>query len=129
MEHFERPARLGPVNGYSHVVAAAGRLVAVSGQLPVDSDGVIVGAGDPLAQARQVFANLEFALAAAGAQRRDVMRLTVFLTDLADLVAFRTARDEFIGQDPAPASSLVQVSGLVLPDARIEVDALAVTPG
>jgi len=56
------------------------------------------------------------------------MRLTVFLTDLADLLAFRTARDEFIGEGPAPASSLVQVAGLVLPEARIEVDALAVTP-
>ena len=63
MEHFERPAGLGPANGYSHVVAAAGRLVAVSGQLPVDGDGAIIGTGDPLAQARQVFANLEFALA------------------------------------------------------------------
>jgi len=128
MEHFERPAGLGPANGYSHVVAATGRLVTVSGQLPVDSEGAIVGAGDPLAQARQVFANLDFALAAAGAQPHEIMRLTVFLTDLADLVAFRTARDEFIGDGPAPASSLVQVLGLVLPEARIEVDALAVTP-
>ena len=128
MEHFERPAGLGPANGYSHVVAAAGRLVTVSGQLPVNSEGSIVGADDPLFQARQVFANLKFALAAAGAQPRDVMRLTVFLTDLADLLAFRTARDEFIGEGPAPASSLVQVAGLVLPEARIEVDALAVTP-
>ena len=54
------------------------------------------------------------------------MRLTAFLTDLAHLDAFRTARDEAIGDGPAPASSLVQVVALVHPGACIEVDALAV---
>jgi enamine deaminase RidA (YjgF/YER057c/UK114 family) len=128
IERFERPPGLGPVNGYSHAVAGAGRLVAVSGQLPVAADGSIVDATDALAQARQVFANLGTALRAAGARPQDVLRFTCFLTDLADLGAVRTARDEFLGDGPLPASSLVQVAGLVLPAARIEIDALAVTP-
>jgi enamine deaminase RidA (YjgF/YER057c/UK114 family) len=127
IERFERPPGLGPVNGYSHAVAGAGRLVAVSGQLPVDAEGSIVDSADGLAQARQVFANLGTALRAAGAGPEDVLRLTYFLTDLADLAAVRTARDEFLGDGPRPASSLVQVAGLVLPDARIEIDALAIT--
>ena len=127
IEHFERPEGLGPVAGYSHVAAGTGRLVAVSGQLPVDATGTVVDPADALAQARQVFANLRTALAAAGAQPGDVLRLTVFLIDLADLTAFRTARDEFVGTGPAPASSLVQISRLVLAEARIEIDALAVT--
>ena len=125
MEHYVRPDGMPPVNGYSHAVAFQGRLVAVSGQVPLDADGQLVGRGDPEAQARQVFANLEAALAAAGASMDHVVKLTVFLTDMADLAAFRKARDEFIRADTPPASSLVQVSGLVSPEFRIEVEALA----
>lgn len=128
IEHFERPDGLGPVSGYSHAVAATGRLVAVSGQLPVDAEGRVVDPSDPLVQARQVFANLTAALAAAGAKPKDVIRLTFYLIDMGDLHAVRSARDEFIGTGPAPASSLVQVGALVLPETRIEIDALAVTP-
>jgi enamine deaminase RidA (YjgF/YER057c/UK114 family) len=128
LEHFERPDGLGPVSGYSHVVAGSGRLVAISGQLPVDADGKVVDPSDPLIQARQVFANLSIALAAAGAKPKDVIKLTFYLTDIGDLHAVRAARDEFLGDSPAPASSLVQVSALVLPETRIEIDALAVTP-
>ena len=125
MEHYVRPDGMPPVNGYSHAVAFQGRLVAVSGQVPHDADGRLVGRGDPEAQARQVFANLEAALAAAGATMDHVVKLTVFLTDMADLAAFRKARDEFIRADTPPASSLVRVSGLVNPEFRIEVEALA----
>ncbi len=123
IEHFERPAGLGPVNGYSHATAGTGRLVAISGQLPMDADGNI--ADDPQTQARQAFANLTIALAAAGAHPADVLRLTVFLTDLADLAAFRTARDEWLQSRTPPASTLVQVTALVNPKAKIEIDALA----
>ncbi len=56
-----------------------------------------------------------------------VVKLTVFLTDLADLADFRRVRDEFITEQAPPASSLVQVSGLVNPAFRVEVEALAVT--
>jgi len=125
MEYYVRPDGMPPVSGYSHAVAFQGRLVAVSGQVPLDADGRLVGRGDPEAQARQVFANLEAALAAAGATMDHVVKLTVFLTDMADLAAFRKARDEFIRADTPPASSLVRVSGLVNPEFRIEVEALA----
>ena len=127
IEHFERPEGLGPSHGYSHAVTGVGRLVAVSGQLPVDRDGVLVDSSNALTQARQVFTNLAVALQAASASPGDILRLTFFLLDLADLDSARTARDEFLAGGPAPASSLVQVAGLVLPGARIEIDALAVT--
>lgn len=127
IEHFERPDGLGPSNGYSHAVAGVGRLVAVSGQLPVDRDGALVDSSDALTQARQVFTNLAGALRAASASPGDLLRLTFFLLDLADLGAVRTARDEFLAGRPAPASSLGRVAGLVLPRARIEIDALAMT--
>jgi len=56
------------------------------------------------------------------------VKLTVFLTDLADLAVFRDVRDEFLAGGPPPASSLVQVAGLVNPAFRVEVEALAVLP-
>ncbi len=127
MQHYVRPDGLPPVAGYSHAVAASGRLVVISGQVPADEDGMPVGLGDPAAQVRQVFENLATALGAAGAQLDQVVKLTVYLTDLDDLPVFRHVRDEYILADRPPASSLVQVSGLVRPEFRIEVDALAVT--
>lgn len=127
INHYEQPDGLAPVNGYSHVTAGTGRLVAVSGQLPVDASGSIVP-GDALAQARQVFANLGTALLAAGAGPADLLRFNYYLIDLADLSAVRAARDEFLGDGPPPASSLIQVAGLVLPGAKLEIDALAVAP-
>jgi reactive intermediate/imine deaminase len=124
-QHHVRPDGLPPVNGYSHAVAFSGRMIAVSGQVPLDGEGRIVGQDDPTAQVRQVFENLKNALAAAGAGMQDVVKLTIYLTDLADLEAFRLVRDEYIAVDKPPASSLVQVSGLVNPAFRVEIDALA----
>ena len=123
-QHHVRPAGLPPVNGYSHAVEFSGRMVAVSGQVPVDGDGRLVGE-DPEAQMRQVFENLRTALAAGGARFDQVVKLTVFLTDLADLDAFRRVRDEYLDLDRLPACSLVRVAGLVHPAFRVEIDALA----
>lgn len=123
-EHYVRPDGLPPVNGYSHAVAFAGRLIAISGQVPLDAQGRLAGT-DPRAQVRQVFENLVTALAAAGAGIEHVVKLTVYLTDMADLAAFRQVRDEYISADNPPASTLVQVSSLANPAFRIEVDALA----
>jgi reactive intermediate/imine deaminase len=125
VRHCVRPAGLPPVNGYSHAVAFSGPLVVISGQLPLDADGQLVGLDDPEAQIRQVFTNLAGVLAAAGASMQDVVKLTVFLTDLEDLATFRRVRDEFVPPDQAPASTLVQVAGLVNPECRVEVEALS----
>jgi reactive intermediate/imine deaminase len=125
MEHYVRPDGLPPVSGYSHAVAFSGRMVVISGQVPADAAGRVVGPGDPAAQVRQVFENLTAALAAAGATMEQVVKLTVFLTDLADLDDFRRVRDEYISASRPPARSLVQVSRLVHPEWRVEIEALA----
>ncbi len=126
-EFYLRPDGMPPDNGYSHVVAFTGRTVIISGQLPLDADGQLAGT-DPEAQLRQVFENLGVALAAAGAGMAQIVKFTVYLTDLADLAAFRRVRDEYLPAGHQPASSLVQVAGLVHPEARVEIEALAVTP-
>jgi reactive intermediate/imine deaminase len=125
MDHYVRPAGMPPANGYSHAVAFSGPTLVISGQVPLDAEGRLVGPGDPRSQLHQVFKNLTTALEAAGATMEQVVKLTVFLTDLADLQAFREVRDEFVSRDRPPASSLVQVSSLVNPAFRVEIEAIA----
>lgn len=121
------PAGVAPGFGYSHVVAATGRLIAISGQVALDESGQLVGPGDPEAQARQVFENLRRCLAAADATFADVVKFTVYVTDLATMAAVHAVRDEYIDTARPPASSAVQVAGLVLPELLLEIDALAVS--
>ncbi|WP_055587917.1 RidA family protein [Peterkaempfera griseoplana] len=128
MRHFVRPEGAPPTNGYSHAVAFTGAVVAVSGQVPVDHEGRLVGEGNAEAQIRQVYANLATALAAAGSSLDHVIKLTVYLTDLQDLPAFRRVRDEHQNPERPPACSLVQVGGLVHPAFRVEIDAWAAVP-
>lgn len=120
------PDGVAPAAQYTHVVLGTGRFVAVSGQLALDADGKLVGEGDPAAQARQVFENLRRCLAAAGATFDEVVKLTYFVTDMAHMPALRAARAEHIPDDRLPASSAVQVAGLVRPEFLMEVEAFAV---
>ncbi|MFE5921342.1 RidA family protein [Streptomyces sp. NPDC056468] len=122
------PDGVAPAAQYTHVVLGTGRFVAVSGQLALDEDGKLVGEGDPAAQARQVFENLNRCLTAAGATFDDVIKLTYFVTDMAHMPALRTARAEHIPDDRLPAASAVQVAGLVRPEFLMEVEAFAVLP-
>ncbi|MFI6034328.1 RidA family protein [Streptomyces sp. NPDC051315] len=120
------PDGVAAATQYTHVVLGTGRFVAVSGQLPLDEDGRPVGAGDPGAQARQVFENLRRCLAAAGATFDDVVKLTYFVTDMAHMPAIRAARAAHIPDDRLPASSAVQVAALVRPEFLMEIEAFAV---
>jgi enamine deaminase RidA (YjgF/YER057c/UK114 family) len=126
LRHVPTPPGVAPGTGYSHVVSGRGRLVAVAGQVALDEHGAVVGVGDPDAQARQVFENLRWCLAAAGAGFADVVKLGVFVTDMAYLPALRTARDAVVDTTRPPASTAVQVAALVRPEFLIEVDAFAV---
>ncbi len=120
------PEGVAPAAQYTHVVLGTGRFVAVSGQLALDEDGKVVGEGDPVAQARQVFENLRRCLASAGATFDDVVKLTFFVTDMAHMAAIRTARAAHIPDDRLPAASAVQVGALVRPEFLMEIEAFAV---
>jgi reactive intermediate/imine deaminase len=125
---FLSPPGLPMPNGYSHVVVApAGRIVHVSGQVPLDADGELVGAGDVAAQTSQVFENLTTALEAAGASWANVVKLGIFLRDVGAIAAVRSVRDEYVDLERPPASTLVEVSSLFRDDVLVEVDAIAVT--
>jgi enamine deaminase RidA (YjgF/YER057c/UK114 family) len=126
LTHVSAPTGVAPGNGYSHVVWGTGRFVAVAGQVALDENGEVVGASDPLTQARQVFANLQRCLAEADATFGDVVKLTYYVTDVANLPAVRIARDEVIDTARPPASTAVQVSALFRPELLLEVEAFAV---
>lgn len=99
----------------------------VSGQIAIDLEGNLVGPGDVRAQTRQVFENLKAILAANGATFADVVKIGTYLTTLDDLAGMREVRSEYLTAEP-PASTAVQVVALVVPEALIEIDLVAVVP-
>ena len=115
-----------PISHYTDAVLAGG-LLFVSGMVAVDGEGSLVGGDDVVAQARQVFANIELVLKAAGVTFAEVVKVTTFLTDIDDRARINPVRQEFFGA-ARPASTLVEVSKLVLPEFLIEVEAVAVLP-
>ena len=126
IEHFNAPQGMQPGTGYSHGVAATGRLVAIAGQVAMDDRGQLVGPSDPKAQAERVFENLRLVLAAAGASFDDVVKFGVFVTDMAILPIVREVRDRYVDTSHPPASTAVQVGALFRPGYLVEIDALAV---
>lgn len=125
------PDALMKPTGYTHVVSVErGRLVFVAGQVALDKDGNVVGKGDLAAQARQVYANLGAALAAAGAAPRDVVKAVTYVVGYqpSQLPALREARQAFFGEAPPPASTLVGVQALAREDFLIEIEVFAVVP-
>jgi reactive intermediate/imine deaminase len=117
------PELAEPVSHYTDAVRA-GDLLFLSGFVPVDGEGRLVGGDDVVAQVRQVFANLAVVLDAADATFADVVKVTVYLTDIADRAAINPVRQEVFGAT-RPASTLVEVSALVTPGAKVEIDAVA----
>src|SRR5438105_1567861 len=116
---------------YTQVVVATGsRLVFVAGQEPEDVHGKLVGRGDLAVQARQVFANLGRALAAAGALPKHVAKITIYVVDYQrdyHLPIIEEARVTLFG-DHKPADVVVGIATLS-PDYLLEVDAIAVIDG
>jgi len=115
--------------GYSHIAeVSGGRLVYTSGQVALDRDGNLVGAGDLEAQARQVFENLNAALAAAGTDFNSVVKLNYFFAGDVDISVVREVRNEYVNTASPPASTAVVVNRLVRPEWLLEVEAIAVVP-
>lgn len=106
----------------------AGGLVYVSGQAGVGDDGAIVGADDFDAQAEQAFRNLRRALEAGGSDLRHVIKVTIFLTSMANFGKIVELRRRWFAP-PYPADTIVEVSALYSPDAMIEIEAIAAVAG
>jgi 2-iminobutanoate/2-iminopropanoate deaminase len=113
-----------PISHYTDAVRA-NDLLFLSGIVPVDAAGALVGEGDVVRQAEQVFALLGRVLDAAGAGPGDVVKVTIYLLDKDDRERINPVRQRFFGA-ALPASTLVEVSGLAVPGALLEVEAVAV---
>lgn len=120
-----QPDGLSSPPTYSQVVKA-GNTIYIAGQVAQDEHGQVVGPGDFVAQANQVFENLAKALAAAGAGFGDLVKTTVYVTDPRYREALRDVRSRYLGSTPPPASTLVVVAGLALPEYLLEIEAVAV---
>ncbi|HEV7407763.1 MAG TPA: RidA family protein [Bradyrhizobium sp.] len=123
------PPELGTPPGYSQVVdVSAGRIIFIAGQTAVDRDGNVVGKDNFARQATQVFRNLAIALGAAGCTAANLVKLTVYLTDMDNLARYREARNSFFASvtpPAAPAVTLVEVAQLYGADFMIEIEAIA----
>jgi 2-iminobutanoate/2-iminopropanoate deaminase len=123
------PPTLSKPTGYTHIIEVTGpaKTVYISGQIALDKDGSVVGAGDMKAQAEQVFKNLQAALAAAGAKFSDVVKMNTYITDMDKAPAVREVRARYFGET-TPASTLVQVVHLARPEFMLEIEVIAVVP-
>src|SRR6202022_3578243 len=102
--------------------------VYLSGQVPSDASGNVVGEGDFEAQAEQVFRNLKIAIEAAGGTMADIVKLNIYLVaevDQAEVPTLRAIRTRYVNVEAPPASTLVVVSRLAQPGWLIEIEAVA----
>ncbi len=123
------PTSPAPVRSYysNAIQVGAGKLLFIAGQVAIDRDGHLVGAGDPAAQCEQILKNIQGLCEAAGATLADVIKVGVFVTDINILPAIAPVRTRYFPKD-GPASTLVEVSRLVEPEWLLEIDAVVAVP-
>ncbi|MFN8541352.1 MAG: RidA family protein [Thermomicrobiales bacterium] len=119
------PKPIGPYSQVARVETGDTVFLYIAGQVAVDVEGKLVGAGDIEAQTDQVYKNIGAILAANGATFADVIKYTTYLVNIADRPASGAVRANYVSE-PFPASTLVAVAALVQPEYLIEVEAVAV---
>jgi len=126
---FVNPGTLAALDGFSHAVRL-GFVTYVSGEVPLDSSGTLVGSGDLAAQAKQAFANLALTLRIAGNEPQDIVKLTVYVVNYhpQDFAVIKQAAPEFFPARNPPAGIVVGVAALPRDGMLIAVDAIAQAP-
>jgi len=125
---FLNPEGLSKPIGYTQVVVAqAGKLVYVSGQVPLNASGEVVGKNDLRAQVTQVMDNLKTALAAAGATMKDLIKVNYYIVNLKpdQVPVIREVRSKYFSAEHPPAGTLIGVTALVREEYMIEIEAVA----
>src|SRR5919106_5280574 len=122
---YVNPETLSRSRGYSQVVKV-GNTVYIAGQVSAGADGNVVGKGDPEAQVRQVWRNIETAVKAAGGTLQHVVKTTTYVTNIQYAAAVRKVREEVFQSSNPPTSTLLVVAGLANPDYLVEIESIAV---
>lgn len=123
IERISPPGAAAPRGPYSPAVRAGG-FIYVSGQVPVDPVTNQAVTGDVKAETRQVIGNIKRILEGCGASLADVIKCSVFLTDVKDFAAMNEVYAEYFGE-AKPARTTIAVAALPLPNAKVEIDAVA----
>lgn len=105
-----------------------GDLVITSGQAAIDTQGNLVGVGDFDAQAEQTFRNVAAVLEAGGSSLAQVIKVTIYLTDMSNFPKIMALRQKWFSK-PYPADTIVEVRSLALPELEIEIEATALVGG
>ncbi len=122
--HYPDPYEaFGIAQGYRY-----GNLIVLSGQIAMTDDGKTVGEGDIAAQAEQAFANIEAILNEAGSNLRNIIKMTIYVTDMSKTDELMPVYNKLFGKPP-PAMTMVEVSALAMPEIMVEIDAMAITGG
>jgi reactive intermediate/imine deaminase len=122
------PPFIHQTTGYSHAVQA-GKTLYIAGQVALDPEGNLVGEGDIEAQVAQVWQNLKSVLAYAGGSVEDIVKITVFTTDIKHRPAIAAARETVFPNGRYPASTFLVVQSLARPELLVEIEAIAVLGG
>ena len=124
-QQYINPDTISAPRGYTHVVKA-GNTVYIAGQVSTAQDGSVVGKGEPEAQVRQVWRNLEAAVSSVGGTVRNIVKTTTYITNIDYAAAVRKVRGELYGTSSQPTSTLLVISELAGPDFMVEIEAIAV---
>ena len=103
-------------------------LIFVSGQAAIDLAGNVVGVGDFDAQAKQTFENLERVLRAGGSDLSKIVKVNIYLKDMGNFPKIVALRERYFSP-PYPADTIVEITGLALPELEIEIEAVALVEG
>jgi len=107
------------------VTVGPGKMLFISGQIAFDDEGKVVGPGDMVAQARKIFENLRVILDKAGASFKDVVKTNYYVTDVSQFPKVAALRTDYF-EGVFPASTMVEVKGLIHEDLLLEIEAVAV---
>jgi reactive intermediate/imine deaminase len=122
-EELRLPNFAPPLSHYTDAVRF-GDLLFISGIPPLDSEGKLVGKDDAVAQTECILSGMQNVLERAGMDFGDVLKVTVYLTDISHRTAINPVRIKYFGE-ARPASTLVEVSALAVPGMLVEIEAIA----
>jgi enamine deaminase RidA (YjgF/YER057c/UK114 family) len=122
---YLRPETIAKTTGYSQVIKT-GDTVYIAGQVAMAADGSTVGRGDPEAQLRQIWKNIDSAVKSAGGSLQNIVKTTTYVTDIKYGASVRKVREEVLRGTFPPTSTMVVVKELANPDWMVEIEAIAV---